>query len=84
MTERLEEKPGTVVGRWPEPALLLLGPVSASSHRGRVSLDWELPAQGAQDVELITLAQECHPQTLRQMRWANAMLKTLSPQFLAS
>ncbi|XVS61012.1 hypothetical protein ACQPYE_22170 [Actinosynnema sp. CA-299493] len=51
-----------------------------------VSLDWELLAQGAQavrDTELLTLAQRCHPQTLRQMRWANAMLKTLSPQVLA-
>ena len=51
-----------------------------------VSLDWELLAQGAQaikDDELLALSKQCHPQTLRQMRWANAMLKELSPQALA-
>jgi len=26
----------------------------------------------------------CHPRTLRQLTWTNAMLKTLSPQVLAS
>jgi hypothetical protein len=52
-----------------------------------VSLDWELVAQGAQaakDEELLDLAGRCHPQALRQMRWANAMLKELSPQTLAT
>jgi hypothetical protein len=51
-----------------------------------VSVDWELLGQAAQatkDSELLALTQRCHPQTLRQMRWANAMLKTLSPQILA-
>ncbi|MBF6435379.1 hypothetical protein [Nocardia cyriacigeorgica] len=33
--------------------------------------------------DLLELAQDCHPQTLRQLRWANAMLKVLSPQILA-
>jgi hypothetical protein len=51
-----------------------------------VSLDWELLGQGAQakDSELLALTKQCHPQSLRQMRWANAMLKVLSPQVLAS
>ncbi|HVW41180.1 MAG TPA: hypothetical protein VHC18_07505 [Amycolatopsis sp.] len=52
-----------------------------------VSLDWELLAQGAQalrDAGLLGLAQRCHPRTLRQMKWTNAMLKTLSPQIMAS
>ncbi|NKQ53951.1 hypothetical protein HFP15_13775 [Amycolatopsis sp. K13G38] len=52
-----------------------------------VSLDWELLAQGAQalkDTRLLGLAQLCHPETLRQMKWANAMLKNLAPQILAS
>jgi hypothetical protein len=47
----------------------------------------ELRAQGAQavrDTGLVTLSQRCHPHTLRQMKWANAMLKTLSPQVLAT
>jgi hypothetical protein len=52
-----------------------------------VSVDWELLAQGAQavrDTGLLALAQRCHPQTLRQLKWTNAMLKTLSPQVLTT
>ncbi len=50
-------------------------------------LDWELLAQGAKvarDEKLVALASRCHPETLIQMRWANAMLKELSLQILAS
>ena len=51
------------------------------------SLSWEMLTQLAQamgETELLSLATECHPQTLRQIRWANTMLKTLSPQVLVS
>lgn len=87
-TEGLQERLATLIGRRPEPALLLLVDLR-HLHRiaAGVSLDWELVAQGAQgakDTELLALTKECHPQSLRQMRWANAMLKTLSPQVLAS
>jgi hypothetical protein len=76
------------LGRRPEPALLLLADLRRL-HRlaAGVSVDWELLAQGAQaakDDELLALTQRCHPQALRQMRWANAMLKELSPQALAT
>ncbi|KAB2976528.1 hypothetical protein F8R89_33660 [Streptomyces sp. SS1-1] len=50
------------------------------------SLDWEMLAQAAQaekDTPLLDLATACHPQTLRQMRWTNTMIKTLSPQLLS-
>lgn len=72
----------------PEPGLLLLADLRRI-HRvaAGVSLDWELLSQGAQaakDRELLSLASRCHPETLRQMRWANAMLKELSPQVLTS
>jgi hypothetical protein len=74
--------------RRPEPGLLLLADLRRLHRKAAgVSLDWELLAQGAQaakDDELVSLTQQCHPQTLRQMKWANAMLKTLSPQVLAS
>jgi hypothetical protein len=33
---------------------------------------------------LLELAQDCHPQTLRQMRWANAQLKQSATQVIAS
>jgi hypothetical protein len=51
------------------------------------SLAWEMLAQLAQsrrDEELLATVAGCHPQTLRQLRWANTMIKTLSPQALAS
>jgi hypothetical protein len=51
------------------------------------SLAWEMLAQIAQAkraTELVELSARCHPQTLRQVRWANTMLKTLSPQTLAA
>ncbi|NUP38990.1 MAG: hypothetical protein HOY76_18725 [Streptomyces sp.] len=36
------------------------------------------------DDDLVSLAAACHPQTLRQMRWTNTMIKELSPQILTS
>lgn len=50
------------------------------------SLDWEMLAQLAQaahDTELLELTSQCHAQNLRQIAWANTMLKTSSPQALA-
>jgi hypothetical protein len=40
-------------------------------------------AQAKHERELLALSQECHPQTLRQIRWANTMIEPLSPQVLA-
>lgn len=70
----------------PEPGLALLAAL-CRLHRlsAGVSLDWELltpGAQAAKDSELLNLKSRFHPETLRQMRWANAMLKELSPQVL--
>lgn len=84
----VREKASELAGRRPETGLLLLTDLR-HLHRvaAGVSLDWELLAQGAQaakDTELLALTRRCHPQSLRQMRWANAMLKVLSPQVLAS
>jgi hypothetical protein len=75
-------------GRLAQPGLLLLADLRRLHRKvAGVSLDWELVAQGAQavkDSELLDLTRKCHPQTLRQLTWTNAMLKTLSPQILAS
>lgn len=84
----LQQRLSALLGRRPEPALLLLADLRRV-HRtsAGVSLDWELLAQGAQaakDVDLMDLTQRAHPATLRQLRWANGMLKTLSPQALSS
>ncbi|MEU3776647.1 hypothetical protein AB0F11_26280 [Streptomyces sp. NPDC032472] len=51
------------------------------------SLHWEMLAQAAQatrDQRLLEACTACHPQTIRQMKWANTMIKNLSPQVLSS
>ncbi|MGH3669337.1 MAG: hypothetical protein ACRDSH_01690 [Pseudonocardiaceae bacterium] len=77
-----------LISHRPESGLLLLADLRhLHLVAAGVSLDWELLAQGAQaahDPTLLALASRCHPQSLRQMRWANAMLKVLSPQVLVS
>lgn len=88
MVDAVQKRVSIATGRLQSPGFILLADLRRV-HRtaAGVSLDWELLAQGAQaarDTALIDLTAHCHPQTLRQMRWANAMLKTLSPQILAS
>ncbi|MFF3291016.1 hypothetical protein [Streptomyces sp. NPDC003023] len=81
-------KAAQAVGHRPEPGLLLLRDLrdlhlDASAN----SLHWEMLAQAAQaskDTRLLELASSCHPGTLRQMRWANTMIKNLAPQLLTS
>jgi hypothetical protein len=76
------------IGRSPVPGLRLLHDLrvlylGASEN----SLGWEMLAQAAQaqrETRLLELASACHPQTLRQVRWANTLIKTLSPQVLSS
>ncbi|MFG2720189.1 hypothetical protein ACGFW5_18125 [Streptomyces sp. NPDC048416] len=84
----LRAKTAQALGRRPEPGLLLLRDLRelhlAASEN---SLNWEMLAQAAQatrDATLLELASSCHPQTLRQMRWTNTMIKILSPQVLTS
>ncbi|MET9090106.1 hypothetical protein ABZX77_51090 [Streptomyces sp. NPDC004237] len=76
------------VGRQPPPGLLLLRDLR-DLHLAATenSLSWEMLAQVAQaakDTDLLDLAASCHPRTLRQLRWTNTMIKTLSPQLLIS
>jgi hypothetical protein len=82
----LRKAMSVLLGRRPEVGLVLLADLR-HLHRtaAGVSVDWELLGQAAQatkDADLLALAQRCHPQTLRQLRWANGMLKTLAPQIL--
>jgi hypothetical protein len=84
----LTEALSTMIGRRPEPGLVLLEDLRdlylmASEN----SLAWEMLAQHAQakrERDVLALAERGHPQTLRQMRWTNTMIKTLSPQVLSS
>lgn len=84
----LAQRMSTAAGRRPEPGLLLLADLRRVNRKAAgVSMDWELLAQAAQAMRirpLLELAQSCHPETLRQLRWANAHLKVISPQIIAS
>lgn len=84
----LQSRVSGMLRRRPEPGLMLLADLRRI-HRmaAGTSVDWELLGQAAQatkDEELLGLTKKCHPETLRQMRWANGMLKELSPQVLTS
>jgi hypothetical protein len=84
----LREKTAQMLGRRPEPALLLLNDLRDLHLAATdISLRWEMLAQTAQalrDDELLALASSCHPETLRQMRWSDTLIKQLSPQALTA
>ncbi|WP_432497627.1 hypothetical protein [Kineococcus auxinigenes] len=85
---RARDKLSDAVGREPQASLLLLIDLREVYMRcAGVSADWELlaqVAQGVKDAELLALSKKCHPETLRQMRWANAKLKESATQILVS
>ena len=84
---RMRQKGAELTGRHHDAGLLLLADLRHfHKEAAGTSLDWELLAQTAQalqDTTLLEVAQRCHPQTLRQLRWANAKLKETSPQLMA-
>jgi hypothetical protein len=84
----VQRKAAELLGRRSSPGLLLLADLRHLYREAAgTSVDWELLAQGAQGAraqELLDLAERCHPQSLRQARWANGHLKATSPQVLAS
>jgi hypothetical protein len=85
---RIRHEVADRLGRRSAPALLLLRDLrSVYLDASGVSVDWELlgqAAQGVRDRELLALTQRCHPQTLRQSKWANAQLKEKATQILVS
>lgn len=85
---KVRQKGAELLGRRHDPALLLLADLRRIHRKAAgVSLDWEILAQTAQalkDRELLAVAERCHPQTLRQMRWANAQLKVQSAQAMVT
>lgn len=88
LVARLKQKGAELTGRFHEPTLLLLADLRHVHRQAAgVSLDWEVLAQTAQamgDRELLRVAEDCHPQTLRQMRWANAKVKETAAQVLVT
>ena len=86
--EALQQEVSRRIGRRSAPALLLLTDLrELYMAAAGVSVDWEMLAQAAQGVkrhDLFAVASRCHADTLRQMKWANAMLKASSTQILVS
>jgi hypothetical protein len=84
----VRQKGAELLGRHQDPGLLLLSDLREIHCKAAgVSLDWEILAQTAQalkDDELLDLSRQCHPQTLRQLRWANASLKTNAAQIMVT
>lgn len=85
---RIRQKGSELIGRHHEPTLLLLYDLR-TIHRmaAGISLDWEVLAQTAQamkDRELLQVTKDCHPETLRQLRWANAKLKESAAQVMVT
>lgn len=80
----VRRKGSEMLGRRHTPSVLLLRDLRTVHRRAAgVSLDWEILAQTAQalsDRELLALSERCHPQTLRQLRWANAKLEEIAAQ----
>ncbi|MDT0478886.1 hypothetical protein [Streptomyces doebereineriae] len=80
-------EPASGEGEGPEGLVLLRDLRALHLAATENSLHWEMLAQTAQatrDERLLELASACHPQTLRQMRWTNTLIKQLSPQVLTS
>ena len=84
----VREKAAELVGRRPEPGLLLLRDLRRLHlTAAEASIDWTLLGQGAQaakDRQLLDLVAACHPQTLRTLRWTTTRLKEGAPQVLVS
>jgi hypothetical protein len=85
---KLREKGSELLGRDKDAGLLLLSDLREIYIKASgVSLDWEMLAQAAQGIrhtDLLEVTKRCHPETLRQAKWANAKLKESSTQVLIS
>ncbi|QGQ20208.1 hypothetical protein GC089_14620 [Cellulomonas sp. JZ18] len=88
LAKRALERSAELVGRTSTADLLLLRDLRGLYLKAAgVSVDWELVAQAAQGIrhtDLLGLAQRCHPETVRQMKWANGKLKESATQALVS
>ncbi|HET7425478.1 MAG TPA: hypothetical protein VFJ50_00460 [Gemmatimonadales bacterium] len=78
-------KASGVLGRSPEPALLLVGDLRLLD--AEASISWAILSQGVQavrDRELLDLVAGCRAQTLHGTKWTVTRLKTAAPQVWTS
>ncbi len=82
------EKSAELLGRRPEPGLMLLRDLrELHLLAAGASLDWVALAQGAQaakDTDLLATVTECHEETLKTLKWTTYRLKEAAPQVLTS
>jgi len=80
------EKGAELLGRRPEPGLLLLRDLrELHLLASGASLDWVALGQGAQaakDPQLLETVTACHEETLRTLKWTTYRLKEAAPQVL--
>ncbi len=87
-TAHLRERTAELLGRRPEPGLLLLHDLRhlyllASGN----SIHWTALGQAAQavrDSDLLAIVTACHGKSTRQAVWCNATIKAVSAQVLTS
>jgi len=88
LLDRARQKTSELVGRRPEPGLLLLRDLrELHLMYAEASINWVLLEQGAmvaRDAELLDVVTRSHAQTLRGMKWTVTRLKTAAPQVLTS
>ena len=88
LLDTVREKGSELVGRRPESGLLLLRDLrELYMLASEASINWVVLGQGAQatkDHELLQVTKECHPDTLRTLKWTNTKIKETSPQVLMS
>jgi hypothetical protein len=82
------ERGAQLLGRRPEPALLLLRDLrQLHLLASGASLDWVAlgqAAQAAKDTDLLETVTTCHKQTLRTLKWTTYRLKETAPQALTT
>jgi hypothetical protein len=82
------EKAAQLLGRRPEPGLVLLHDLrELHLLAAGASLDWVALAQGAQaakDTDLLATVTECHSETLQTLKWTTYRIKEAAPQVLTS
>jgi len=88
LLEKAREKSAELIGRRPEPGLLLVRDLrTLHLLYAEASIDYVILGQGAQaarDGHLLDAVSHCHAQTLRGMKWTVTRIKTAAPQVLTS
>lgn len=88
VVQAMREKTAELLGRREETGLLLLRDLRQLHLMAEAnSVLWTMlgqAAQASQDSELLGIVTECQGRTVRQAVWANAMIKSLTPQVLSA